>query len=82
MAMSESNPSAQAAPKTRKPGRKPAARVDYPFPLKSRVVHRQFGRGVVQGYDGDKVTVIFENGGSRVLLLSFVMERSLLDRAS
>jgi ATP-dependent DNA helicase RecQ len=51
----------------------------FPFALKTRVVHKQLGRGVVKDYLGDKITVLFDNGGSKTLALEAVMRSALLE---
>ncbi len=53
-----------------------------PFPVQSRVVHRQLGRGVVKEYAGDKVTVLFDEGGSKTLAVRTVVEGALLEAVS
>jgi ATP-dependent DNA helicase RecQ len=49
-----------------------------PFPLKTWVRHRRWGRGVVMDYERDKVTVLFDTVGRKTLLLSTVLEGRLL----
>jgi ATP-dependent DNA helicase RecQ len=51
-----------------------------PFPIGGRVVSKTWGEGTVQRYDGDQVTVLFDDHGYRDLLLPDVMERRLLRR--
>ncbi|CAN5437690.1 hypothetical protein BH20CHL6_BH20CHL6_13650 [soil metagenome] len=51
---------------------------DEPFPLNSRVRHLRWGVGVVQRYEGDKLTVLFEDVGYKTLALETVLERDLL----
>jgi len=53
----------------------PTARV---FPVGTRVVSERWGEGTVQRYDGDQLTVLFDDHGYRDLLLSLVVERGLL----
>jgi ATP-dependent DNA helicase RecQ len=49
-----------------------------PFPIGGRVVSERWGDGTVQRYDGDQVTVLFDDHGYRDLLVSLVLERGLL----
>ena len=48
------------------------------FAVGERVVSQRWGEGTVQRYDGDQVTVLFDNHGYRDLLVSIVVERGLL----
>jgi ATP-dependent DNA helicase RecQ len=57
---------------------KPAAR---PFPVGARVASDRWGPGTVQRYDGDQVTVLFDEHGYRDLLVPLVIERRLLRAA-
>jgi len=56
----------------------PASR---PFAPGERVVSERWGEGTVQRYDGDQLTVLFDDHGYRDLLVPLVLERGLL-RAS
>jgi ATP-dependent DNA helicase RecQ len=49
-----------------------------PFPVGSRVESDRWGEGTVQRYDGDQVTVLFDEHGYRTLLVSLSMQRGLL----
>jgi ATP-dependent DNA helicase RecQ len=49
-----------------------------PFAVGGRVVSERWGEGTVQRYDGDQVTVLFDDHGYRDLLVSLVLERGLL----
>jgi ATP-dependent DNA helicase RecQ len=49
-----------------------------PFPVGTRVASDRWGDGTVQRYDGDQVTVLFDDHGYRDLLVSLVIERGLL----
>ncbi|ADV67798.1 ATP-dependent DNA helicase, RecQ family [Deinococcus maricopensis DSM 21211] len=51
---------------------------EYPYPVSSRVTHATFGEGVVVRYEGDKVTVLFDQRGYQTLALPFVLEHDLL----
>jgi ATP-dependent DNA helicase RecQ len=53
---------------------------DSPFPLDSRVGHKEFGEGVVMRFEGDRIIVLFEEVGYRTLSLRAVSEHGLLDR--
>ena len=54
----------------------PAA--DVPFAVGARVLSEKWGQGTVQRYDGDQVTVLFDEHGYRELYLPVVLERGLL----
>jgi ATP-dependent DNA helicase RecQ len=58
----------------------PAA--DVPFAVGARVRSEKWGEGTVQRYDGDQVTVLFDEHGYRELYLPVVLERGLLRHAS
>jgi ATP-dependent DNA helicase RecQ len=49
-----------------------------PFAVGARVASERWGEGTVQRYDGDQVTVLFDEHGYRDLLLPLVLERNLL----
>ncbi|HLH00423.1 MAG TPA: ATP-dependent DNA helicase RecQ [Bryobacteraceae bacterium] len=53
-----------------------------PFPVHGRVVHRQLGPGVVKGYEGDKVSILFDEGGLKTLSSHFLLEHDILQAAS
>jgi ATP-dependent DNA helicase RecQ len=53
-----------------------------PFDVGTSVRHGEWGKGVVQRYDGDRVVVLFEAVGYRTLSVELVTERGLLDTAS
>jgi len=59
----------------------PARPVVEPFPVGSRVAGDRWGEGTVQRYDGDQVTVLFDQHGYRDLLVPLVLERGLLRTA-
>jgi len=54
------------------------APADVPFAVGARVVSERWGQGTVQRYDGDHVTVLFDEHGYRELLVPLVLERGLL----
>jgi ATP-dependent DNA helicase RecQ len=49
-----------------------------PFPVGARVVSDRWGEGTVQRYDGDQLTVLFDDHGYRDLLLPLVVDRGLV----
>ncbi|HVX85993.1 MAG TPA: RecQ family ATP-dependent DNA helicase [Phycisphaerae bacterium] len=49
-----------------------------PFAEKTRVVHETFGPGLVMGYDGEEVEVLFDTGGPRRLNVAYVRAHRLL----
>jgi ATP-dependent DNA helicase RecQ len=55
-----------------------ARRTREPFAVGARVVSERWGAGTVQRYDGDQVTVLFDEHGYRDLLVPVVVERGLL----
>jgi ATP-dependent DNA helicase RecQ len=52
-----------------------------PFPVGARVVSERWGEGSVQRYDGDHLTVLFDEHGYRELYLPIVLDRGLLRTA-
>ena len=52
-----------------------------PFAVGERVTSERWGEGTVQRYDGDQLTVLFDDHGYRDLLLPLVVQRQLLRRA-
>jgi len=55
-----------------------AAQADLPFAVGTRVVSERWGEGTVQRYDGEQVTVLFDDHGYRELFVPVVRERGLL----
>jgi ATP-dependent DNA helicase RecQ len=51
------------------------------FPLNGRVVHAEWGNGVVMSRDGDQLTVLFESVGYKTLLETAVAGNGLLRSA-
>ena len=51
---------------------------DVPFAVGARVTSERWGQGTVQRYDGDHVTVLFDEHGYRELYVPVVLERGLL----
>jgi ATP-dependent DNA helicase RecQ len=49
-----------------------------PFAVGGRVASERWGEGTVQRYDGDQVTVLFDEHGYRDLLVPLVLDRGLL----
>jgi ATP-dependent DNA helicase RecQ len=56
----------------------PATAEPEPFPVGARVASDRWGEGSVLRYDGDQVTVLFDDHGYRDLLVPLVLERGLL----
>ena len=54
------------------------ARAEVPFAVGARVVSERWGTGTVQRYDGDQVTVLFDEHGYRELFVPVVVEHGLL----
>jgi ATP-dependent DNA helicase RecQ len=52
-----------------------------PFAVGERVASDRWGECTVQRYDGDQLTVLFDDHGYRDLLVPLVVERQLLRRA-
>ena len=59
-------------------GRTAAPPEDQPFPVGSRVVHRAFGAGLVEHYDGTAMTVLFDRVGYKELRTAFMIHNQLL----
>ena len=53
-----------------------------PFGVGARVLSERWGTGTVQHYDGDSVTVLFDEHGYREMFVPVVLERGLLRSAS
>jgi ATP-dependent DNA helicase RecQ len=51
---------------------------EVPFDVGTRVVSERWGQGTVQRYDGDHVTVLFDEHGYRELFVPAVLDRGLL----
>jgi ATP-dependent DNA helicase RecQ len=49
-----------------------------PFPVGARVLSERWGQGTVQRYDGDQITVLFDEHGYRELYMPVVLDRGLL----
>jgi ATP-dependent DNA helicase RecQ len=54
------------------------ARGERPFPIGARVTSDRWGEGTIQRYDGDQVTVLFDDHGYRDLVVSIVLDKELL----
>ena len=67
---------AEAAPSRTGPSEAPPAEV--PFAVGARVLSERWGQGTVQRYDGDHVTVLFDEHGYRELFVPVVLQRALL----
>jgi hypothetical protein len=53
---------------------------DQPFPVNTRVSHKNWGGGLVQEYDGDRVEILFDHVGRKLLSVRTVLELGLLER--
>jgi ATP-dependent DNA helicase RecQ len=53
-------------------------KAEEPFPIGARVSNERWGHGTIQRYDGDQVTVLFDDHGYRDLAVSIVLEKALL----
>lgn len=62
-------------------GEAPAVDAEHPFPLQSTVNHTTWGPGTVMHYEGNRITVLFEDAGYRTLDLDLVAENNLLQPA-
>jgi len=62
-------------------GDQAAPAADVPFAVGARVLSEKWGEGTVQRYDGDQVTVLFDEHGYRELYLPVVLKRGLLQQA-
>ena len=62
-------------------GQAQTAPADVPFAVGTRVASERWGEGTVQRYDGDQVTVLFDQHGYRELFVPVVRERGLLRAA-
>ena len=49
-----------------------------PFPIGARVATDRWGEGTIQRYDRNQVTILFDDHGYRVLLVSILLEKRLL----
>ncbi len=58
----------------------PERSMDEPFAVGERVTSDRWGQGTIQRYDGDQVTVLFDEHGYRDLLVPLVVKRQLLRR--
>jgi ATP-dependent DNA helicase RecQ len=69
----------RAANGTAKKGaRTTSANPSGPYPENTRVMHKELGKGVVEGYEADKIIVLFDEAGRKTLSLKFVQEHDLL----
>jgi ATP-dependent DNA helicase RecQ len=71
----EPAPGRAAAPRQRRRGAEPAG---VPAPVHARVRHGEWGEGIVLQYDGDRMTVLFDNVGYKTLSVPVVIEQRLL----
>ncbi|MGW7681544.1 RecQ family ATP-dependent DNA helicase [Kribbella sp. NPDC054772] len=59
-------------------GKTAAPPEEQPFPVGGRVVHRTFGPGLVEHYDGTTMTVLFDRVGYKELRTAFMIHNELL----
>lgn len=59
-----------------------ASAASEPFAVGARVISERWGEGTIQRYDGDQLTVLFDDHGYRDLLVPLVLERRLLRAVS
>lgn len=52
---------------------------DQPFPMNSRVVHPEWGEGMVMRYEGDKIVILFDQVGYKTLAIALVKQQQLLE---
>jgi ATP-dependent DNA helicase RecQ len=57
---------------------KPTQSAKESFDPKTRVVHKAWGKGVIEEYEGDKVTVLFDEIGRKTLSVEAVRQQNLL----
>jgi ATP-dependent DNA helicase, RecQ family len=69
-------PAAPASPAA-SPGTPPSSG-DEPFPVGGTVRHRAWGTGTVLSYEADRMTVLFDSVGYKVLSVGVVREKDLL----
>lgn len=62
-------------------GNAPAEVTNHPFPLQSTVNHTSWGPGTVMNYEGNTITILFEEAGYRTLDLDLVAENDILEPA-
>ncbi len=55
---------------------------EMPFPLNSRVRHKEWGEGLVMRYEGDKVVVMFDTVGYKTLSIEIVTGNDLLEQVT
>jgi ATP-dependent DNA helicase RecQ len=52
------------------------------FDPKTRVIHKAWGKGVIEAYQGDKVTVLFDEIGRKTLSVDTIRQNDLLNPLS
>ena len=57
------------------------ARPNQPWPVGTTVTHKTLGRGIVQGYDGKNVSVLFETAGKKAISVAFAKKKKLITAA-
>ena len=54
------------------------ARSSQPWPVGATITHKTLGRGIVQGYDGKNVGVLFETSGKKSISEAFAKKKKLM----
>ncbi|HEU4616574.1 MAG TPA: RecQ family ATP-dependent DNA helicase [Gammaproteobacteria bacterium] len=52
-----------------------------PFPIKGRVSHAELGEGIVLGYEGPRLRVLFDEAGEKIFNTKYVTARNLIVRS-
>jgi ATP-dependent DNA helicase RecQ len=74
--------SAKAGDRRKRRRRDARETADVPHPVDTCVSHASWGRGRVLRYEGDTMTVLFDEGGYRTLSVELVRDKGLLQRLS
>lgn len=53
-----------------------------PYALNSQVTHKDWGKGIVMRYEGDKITILFDQVGYKTLDIQTALLRRLLQRVT
>jgi ATP-dependent DNA helicase RecQ len=43
-------------------------------------MHTQWGKGLIIGYEGDHITILFEERGAKTLAVPYALQQGLLER--
>jgi ATP-dependent DNA helicase RecQ len=52
-----------------------------PFPIKGRVSHAELGEGLVLGYEGARIKILFDEAGEKIFDTDYVIARNLIVRS-